>query len=273
MVTDGIAQKRFEELRRIFTAGKASHAYLFLGSVNQENEDGIQGLAQILLCQAEGEKPCGTCRACRLLTGGSHPDFRVIAPEGGKIKLEEIRQLCYDAVLNPYLSPCKVYLFKRFETLTEVAANAFLKTLEEPPPAVYFLALAEQELGVLPTIRSRMQRVQLGGVLPQHGFGAADGTDLHVSDLSALWRQAQKLSSQDREQVDLFLQGLQTQLRTKLMTAIQAGTAPVGLMRGIAAVQQSRAYTAANVNLRLLLEDLLLTLFDELGEMNSPNNN
>ena len=157
MVTDGIAQKRFEELRRIFTAGKASHAYLFLGSVNQENEDGIQGLAQILLCQAEGEKPCGTCRACRLLTGGSHPDFRVIAPEGGKIKLEEIRQLCYDAVLNPYLSPCKVYLFKRFETLTEVAANAFLKTLEEPPSYALFILATTEKHKVLPTVLSRCQ--------------------------------------------------------------------------------------------------------------------
>ena len=271
-MTEGIAQKRFVELRRVFAAGKASHAYLFLGTVNQENEDEIQGLAQILLCQGAGEKPCGNCRACRLLTGRRHPDFRVIAPEGGKIRLEAIQQLRYDAVLNPYLSPCKVYFLKKIEALTEVAANAFLKTLEDPPSAVYFLALAEQETGVLPTIRSRMLRVQLGAALVQYGLGNAASTDLRVSDLSTLWHQAEKLSSQDREEVDLFLQGLQTQLRTELLTALQAGMVPLGLVKGMAAVQKSRAYTAANLNLRLLLEDLLLTLYEEQVETVSANN-
>jgi hypothetical protein len=260
------------ELRRVFTAGKASHAYLFLGTANQENEEAIQGLAQTLLCLGEAEKPCGNCRACRLLTGSNHPDFRVIAPEGGKIKLEEIQQLCYDAVLNPYLSPCKVYFINKIEALTEVAANAFLKTLEEPPPAVYFLALAEQEQGVLSTIRSRMQRVQLGAALVQQGFDNNYGTDLRVPDLSTLWRRAEKFGSQDREKVDLFLQELQTQLRTELRTALQTGVVPRGLVKGVAAVQKSRAYTAANLNLRLLLEDLMLTLYEEQVETGRADN-
>ena len=149
-MTEKLANRRFAELERIFAGGKASHAYLFLGPLNAENETGIRRLAQTLLCEGEREKPCGRCRTCRLMEQGSHPDFRVLAPEGGKIKLEEVRQLCYDALLNPYLSAGKVYFFQQFELLTEVAANAFLKTLEEPPPAVYFLALAEDERGVLP---------------------------------------------------------------------------------------------------------------------------
>ncbi len=264
MVTEAIANRRFAELQKVFAAGRASHAYLFLGQLNQENEDGIRGLAQTLLCMATEEKPCGRCRACRRLKQGNHPDFRVIAPEGGKIKLEGIRQLCYDAVLNPYLSPCKVYFFVKFETLTEVAANAFLKTLEEPPPAVYFLALAEDEPGILPTVRSRMQRVQLGGGRVEEE--PLTDADLPVTDLSALFRQAEKISGYDREQVEFFLQRLQNRLRKELLTEVKAGTVEKNLLRANAAVQQARAYTAANLNLRLLLEDLFLTLYEELGE-------
>ncbi|HHT48987.1 MAG TPA: hypothetical protein GXZ98_06815 [Firmicutes bacterium] len=266
-MSETVVNKRFAELERVFAAGKASHAYLFLGEINQEHSAGIQRLVQILLCLAEKEKPCGHCRACRYLLRGSHPDFRVIEPEGGKIKLEEIRQLCYDAVLNPYLSSCKVYYFKRFESLTEVAANAFLKTLEEPPPAVYFLALAEHELGILPTVRSRMQRIQLGsGGREEAPFLAAD---LPLTDLNALFRQAEKISGDDREQVELFLQRLQTQLRHELLMGIEAGTVRKGLVKANTAVQQARAYTAANLNLRLLLEDLFLTLYEELGRETS----
>ena len=114
-MTEKLANKRFAELQRIFAGGKASHAYLFLGPLNPENETGIRRLAQTLLCLAERDKPCGRCRACQLMDQGSHPDFRVLAPEGGKIKLEEVRQLCYDALLNPYLSASKVYFFQKFE--------------------------------------------------------------------------------------------------------------------------------------------------------------
>ncbi|NLC52607.1 MAG: hypothetical protein GX770_01380, partial [Firmicutes bacterium] len=201
----------------------------------------------------------------RLMEQGNHPDFRVLGPEGGKIKLEEVRQLCYDVLLNPYLSAGKVYFMQSFEALTEVAANAFLKTLEEPPPAVYFLALAEDERGILPTIRSRMHRVQLGGAGPEDGSPGNNGTELPVSDLGALLRRAEQLSSIDRSQVDLYLQGLQAHFRAALLAAARAGTATAGLVRVNAAVQQARAYTAANLNLRLLLEDLFLTLYEELG--------
>jgi len=265
MVTEKLANKRFAELQRLFASGKAGHAYLFLGPISPENEAGIRRLAQTLLCLAERDKPCGRCRACQLMDQGSHPDFCVLAPEGGKIRLEEVRQLCYDAVLNPYLSASKVYYFRKFEVLTEVAANAFLKTLEEPPPAVYFLALAEDERGILPTIRSRMQRVQLGGIGWEDGSAGDCGDELPLSDLGALLRRAEELSSTDRNQVDLYLQGLQAYLRAALLAAADAGKATAGLVRANAAVQQARAYTAANLNLRLLLEDLFLTLYTELG--------
>ena len=87
--------------------------------------------------------------------------------------------------------------------------------------------------------------------------------------LNALFRQAEKISGDDREQVELFLQRLQTQLRHELLMGIEAGTVRKGLVKANTAVQQARAYTAANLNLRLLLEDLFLTLYEELGRETS----
>ena len=111
-----------------------------------------------------------------------------------------------------------------------------------------------------------MQRVQLGGAGLEGSFAENNGVDLPVSDLGALLRQAEQLSSTDRNQVDLYLQGLQAHFRAALLAAAEAGTATKGLIGANAAVQQARAYVAANLNLRLLLEDLFLTLYEELGD-------
>jgi hypothetical protein len=112
-----------------------------------------------------------------------------------------------------------------------------------------------------------MQRIQLGsGGREEAPFLAAD---LPLTDLNALFRQAEKISGDDREQVELFLQRLQTQLRHELLMGIEAGTVRKGLVKANTAVQQARAYTAANLNLRLLLEDLFLTLYEELGRETS----
>ncbi|NLW55147.1 MAG: hypothetical protein GX050_00755 [Firmicutes bacterium] len=248
------AQRR-QALARVFRSRKLSHAYLFIGGEDPENEETIRFLVQILLCLST-EQPCGECRSCRLLASGNHPDFRVIEPEGGSIKLDDVRALCYDTNLHPYLSSRKVYFFKRFHTLTEEAANAFLKTLEEPPPGVYFLAQAEQELGLLPTIRSRMQRVNLGWHEPAPlETEEREEFLLTGKDLVSLFQQAEALSKKDREQVEEYLRDLQSYYRNQLLTGVrQKQPLNSGLAQVLVALQTARERVAANLNLRLLLK-------------------
>ncbi len=259
-------KQRREALAKVFRSRTLSHAYLFIGGEDPENEETIRFLVRILLCLSTEQQPCGECRSCRLLASGNHPDFRVIEPEGGSIKIDEVRAICYDANLHPYLSSRKVYYFKRFHTLTEEAANAFLKTLEEPPPGVYFLAQADQELGVLPTVRSRMQRVNLGW----HEPGALPAEEdeeflLEGKDLVALFQQAEVMSKKEREQVEEYLRDLQSYYRNKLLTGVrQKQPLNPGLTQILMALQTARERAAANLNLRLLLEDLYLTIYETL---------
>ncbi len=261
-------QKRLKVLEKLFYSRKVSHAYLFIGKLNQENLSLVLQLAKTLLCLSPDKRPCGICRSCKLLTSGNHPDFRVIEPEGDKIKLEQVKEICYDTSLSPYLSCQKVYFFKRFDCLTEVAANAFLKTLEEPPPAVCFLAVAESEIGFPATILSRMQRIYLGSN-QQEDYSLPTSTALQLltkEDLLLMFKKAETLSSKDRSEVDLYLREIQEKYRSLLEFTVQQGH-PInkGLVNTIEAVRNAREYLASNLNIRMLLEDMYLTIYEELG--------
>ncbi|NLY88349.1 MAG: hypothetical protein GX085_01840 [Firmicutes bacterium] len=259
-------------LERVFAEGKASHAYLFLGSSSAKKEETVLRLAQILLCTEKKGKPCLTCRSCRLFLRGSHPDFRRIAPEPDKIKLEQIREICRTAVYHPYLAENKVFFFTAFERMTEVAANAFLKTLEEPPPAVHFLALAENEEMVLPTVLSRMQRVYFARARrdPEMAVGDKDAQTeaplpeeelLAAGDLYSLLRLAETKEKQERVDVDGYLLSLAAFFHRRL----RENPGEYRYFRFLQAVRRARENLAANVNLRLLLEDLYLSLYETRG--------
>ncbi len=265
---DKLYQKRLKILQEIFYSRKVSHAYLFTGKLNQENLSLIYLLAKTLLCLAPGQRPCGNCRSCMLISTGNHPDFRVIEPEGDKIKLEQVREICYDTALSPYLSEHKVYFFKKFEQLTEVAANAFLKTLEEPPPAVCFLAIAESEIGLPATVLSRMQRVYLGSS-QEKDHSLPSNTALQIltkKELLPMFKKAEIFSTKDRSEIDLYLCEMQEKYRSFLEFTVEQGEPlNLGLVNTVEAIRKAREYLAANLNIRLLLEDLYLTVYEELS--------
>lgn len=265
---------RIAALEKIFTEGRASHAYLFLGPSSSEKEKAVRRLAQLLLCTEKKDRPCFTCRSCHLFAQGNHADFHLIAPEPDKIKLEQIREVCRTAVYHPYLAENKVFFFNAFERMTEVAANAFLKTLEEPPPAVYFLALTENEEMILPTVLSRMQRVYFGPVpIGQSPEETATGTRassrtipeeelLASGDLFSLFRLAETKEKEDRTAVDAYLLSLAGFFHRYL----RENPANRRYFYFLQAVCRARENLAANVNLRLLLEDLYLAMYETGGK-------
>jgi DNA polymerase-3 subunit delta' len=134
-----------------------THAYLFVGPIGAGKTMAAQALAKALVCRDAG---CTTCDDCIRVSRGTHPDVRLIEPEGASGYLsEQIRDLIHDANLAPIRSQHKIYILTRADLLSGAPANAFLKTLEEPPVRVTFILLARTRESVLDTILSRCQVV------------------------------------------------------------------------------------------------------------------
>ncbi|NCF64729.1 MAG: DNA polymerase III subunit delta' [Anaerolineaceae bacterium] len=147
--------------------GRVGHAYLITGAEQIGKTTLARTFAQALNCEAPSkERPCNQCRTCRLIASDHHPDVRFLQPQisgRGKhvIKIDQIRLLQQELNLSPYEGRTRVAILKRFDTANTNAANAFLKTLEEPPSKVVLLLTANDADSLLPTIASRCRTVGL----------------------------------------------------------------------------------------------------------------
>jgi DNA polymerase III subunit delta' len=149
-------------LQNSVDAGRVSHAYLFSGPRHVGKSTLARELAKALNCPAS-DRPCGVCRSCRKIEGMLHPDVQVINPGDGArgIGIEAVRDLHERVALRPFEGTHKVYIIEEAERLSEAAANALLKTLEEPPPSVVMVLTTLNSATLLPTIVSRCQQVEL----------------------------------------------------------------------------------------------------------------
>ena len=142
-----------EFLRTSVASDRVTHAYLFTGPAGSNKTQSAYALASALLCEKDG---CGTCEACERIARRKHPDVRYYAPEGaGGYLVEQVREIVADTSLAPIRADRKVYIMDRVDLLGTSAANAFLKTLEEPPDDVVLILLGRTRESVLPTIVSR----------------------------------------------------------------------------------------------------------------------
>lgn len=147
--------------------GRAGHAYLITGPAQIGKTTLARTFAQAVNCEREaGERPCGSCRTCALIAADRHPDVRLVRPDTNErgtqaIKIDHIRALQQDLSLSAYEGRAKIGILKQFDAANLSAANAFLKTLEEPPPNVVLLLTANDADTLLPTINSRCRTLNL----------------------------------------------------------------------------------------------------------------
>jgi DNA polymerase-3 subunit delta' len=169
--------------------GALPHALLIHGHSGLGKSSLARIFAQALLCEAARADglPCGACRACHWFEQGNHPDFRIVEPEAlaeetaaegegqGKglgspsrqIKIDQIRELQEFLAIGTHRGGVRVILVRPAEAMNVATANALLKSLEEPPAGTVFLLVSSAPDRLLPTVRSRCQRVGVPAAVPE----------------------------------------------------------------------------------------------------------
>lgn len=147
-------------LRSALRSGDVSHAYLFHGPEGIGKRLSALSFAKALNCLSLDDDSCGECIHCRKFDNGNFPDFSVVEPIDGSIKIEVMRELQKKISYRPYEGKFKVIFINGAEEMTLGAANSFLKTLEEPPGATVFILVSHNFNLLLPTTISRCQKIQ-----------------------------------------------------------------------------------------------------------------
>lgn len=143
-------------LKQAWKRDKLHHAYLFCGPEGVGKTLTARELIKALNCDhPDSHGGCDGCPACSKIDRGIHPDFIAIRPEGVQIRIEQIRNLQQQIANGPAWGRSRLCLLDMASDLNEAAANAFLKTLEEPPPGTFFVLLVRDPGELLPTIVSR----------------------------------------------------------------------------------------------------------------------
>ena len=149
-------------LRGAVTHGRLAHALVFAGPEGIGKRTVALALAAWLHCTAGGDDACGECVACRQVAAGSHPDVLVVTIPAGKkeIGVDRAREVKRFTQMRPVSGRSKLALVDDAHMLTVAAQNALLKTLEEPPASSLLILVTANPDALLPTVRSRCQRVQ-----------------------------------------------------------------------------------------------------------------
>ena len=157
-------------LARALSEGRLSHAYLFVGAPGSGKIDAAGALAKAIVCPNGGD---GTCDECRRVSHHTHPDVHWLAPASATGYLaDQVRDLIADVNLAPMRAKSKGYVLDRADLLRGTAANALLKTLEEPPAGVVFILCGRTVAAMLPTIVSRCQVVPFRVTSPDAALAA-----------------------------------------------------------------------------------------------------
>lgn len=162
-------------LRRAIERDRVPHAYLFSGPPGAPLTATAIALAAALNCTANRGEGCDHCDACTKILGGYHPDVVTLVREGAAqiVPIESVRnQVIARIALPPHEAAIRVFVVEEATSMAPPAANALLKTLEEPPARTLFVLCTTAPEQLLPTIRSRCQRIRFGA-----GTGVAELVD------------------------------------------------------------------------------------------------
>jgi DNA polymerase-3 subunit delta' len=154
------------QLRQAWAANRLPHAILVQGAEGLGKGSFAAWLAAAVLCENSSGGTldfCGTCTSCSLIKAGSHPDLHWVAPEADKTQLsvDQVREACEKLSKTSFRQGYKIAILEPAHQMTPGAANSVLKTLEEPSPGSLLVLLTSRPSGLLPTVRSRCQKLTI----------------------------------------------------------------------------------------------------------------
>jgi len=173
-------------LKEVVASERVPHAWLFTGPPGIGKLHTARVFAAALNCPAGGD---GTCDSCRRILRGVHPDVHLIVPEGDNLLVEDVRAVREEASRTHYEAPTAVFILDEADRLTEAAANALLKVLEEPPPDVVFVLVARSAEALVDTVPSRASTLPFVS-LSLAELTAALGDDLQLDRDQTAWAAA-----------------------------------------------------------------------------------
>lgn len=271
-------------LRAMAASGRVPGSLLFVGPEGTGKSSAAMALAKAFNCSrtADGREPEDACAACLRIERGDHPDVRRLAPEGkgGQLRVDAVRELVREIQSRPFEGRKRFFILDDADRMNESAANALLKTLEEPPPSSALILVTAHEADLLPTVVSRCQKIrfvplpveEMAGVLEKrHGLSPEEARlaaavsggsmkralTIRAEEIQALRAEALRLIEQlsiEMKRRDLFpLADALARASEKLEPLLLL---MLGLLRDVAAVAASESERVVHIDLRPALESL-----------------
>lgn len=154
-------------LKNAIRKNRLAHAYLFTGVDGIGKRTTAINLAMVINCLLPKDwDSCGECLSCRKIQKANHPDVQIIEPHGQFIRIEQVRELSRGLCFRPIEGKKRVCIIVNGEKMQDTAANALLKTLEEPPSHTLIVITAPEPKDLLPTIVSRCQNIGFNPLTP-----------------------------------------------------------------------------------------------------------
>ena len=153
------------EVTSAHETGRLAHALLIHEDPGAGGLQLARWIAQFVNCRERARAPCGECQECKWIAADQHPDVMRLSPEEDSVQIliEQVRTLSAELALTAHGKGYKVAVISPAEAMNVFAANALLKTLEEPPPRTLLLLVTSQPSRLLPTLRSRCSKLRLIG--------------------------------------------------------------------------------------------------------------